>query len=180
MVIGSFLALPIAVLWDTYRQSANNRGRPWASKEEYQRLPVACLGGPLFSIGMFWIGWTAMKDIHWIVPVLGGLFLGVGFVLIFVALFNYLVDSYKIYSASALGASSISRSAFGVVLPFAARPMYNSLGIGWACSLLGFLGLLFAFIPFIFIRFGERLRQSSRICQELNKAHEVASIVGEK
>lgn len=118
---------------------------------------------------MFWIGWTASRDIHWIVPILGGLPLGVGFVLIFIALFNYLVDSYKIYSASALGATSISRSMFGVVFPFAARPMYSSLGVGWACSLLGFLGLLFAFIPFIFMRYGERLRESSQICQELKE-----------
>lgn len=98
---------------------------------------------------------------------LGGLPLGIGFVLIFVALFNYLVDAYKTFSASALGATSISRSSFGVVLPFAAKPMYQALGVAWACSLLGFLSLLMCLIPIVFIRYGERLRETSPVCQEL-------------
>lgn len=98
---------------------------------------------------------------------LGGIPLGFGFVLIFIALFNYLVDSYKIYSASALGATSISRSTFGVVLPFAAKPMFRTLGVPWAASLLGFLSLSMCLIPPIFIRFGEGLRARSPICQEL-------------
>lgn len=98
---------------------------------------------------------------------LGGLPFGIGFVLIFVALFNYIVDAYKIYSASALGATSIARSVFGVVLPFAARPMYERLGVGWACSLLGFLSLGMCLIPFVFIQFGARLRANSPICIQL-------------
>lgn len=149
-------------------RSAKQKNRPWSSKEEYQRLPLGVLGGPLFSIGMFWIGWGTKQD-HWIVPMLGGIPLGFGFVLIFIALFNYLVDSYKIYSASALGATSISRSTFGVVLPFAAKPMFRTLGVAWAASLLGFLSLVMCLIPPLFIRFGEGLRARSPICQELAK-----------
>jgi hypothetical protein len=102
---------------------------------------------------------------------LGGLPFGIGFVLIFVALFNYIVDAYKIYSASALGATSIARSVFGVVLPFAARPMYERLGVGWACSLLGFLSLVMCLIPFAFIEFGARLRANSPICIQLASEH---------
>ena len=98
---------------------------------------------------------------------LGGLPFGIGFVLIFVSLFNYIVDAYKIYSASALGATSIARSTFGVILPFAARPMYDRLGVGWACSLLGFLTLAMCQIPFVFIRYGATLREKSPVCAEL-------------
>lgn len=124
---------------------------------------------------MFWIGWGAQRDVHWIVPSLGGLPLGIGFVLIFVALANYLVDAYRIYSASAMGATSISRSTFGVVLPFAAKPMYEALGVAWACSLLGFASLLMCLIPYFFIWYGERLRASSPMCQELAKQDSEAS-----
>lgn len=124
---------------------------------------------------MFWIGWGAMRDVHWIVPILGGLPLGIGFVLIFVALANYLVDAYRIYSASAMGATSISRSTFGVVLPFAAKPMYEALGVAWACSLLGFASLFMCLIPYVFIWYGERLRASSPMCQELAKQDSEAS-----
>ncbi|CAK4031169.1 related to fluconazole resistance (FLU1) [Lecanosticta acicola] len=167
LCIGNFLALPIVIWWDRYLRSAKKRQAPWSSKEEYQRLPLACLGGPLFTIGMFWLGWGAMSSVPWIVPLLGAVLVGTGFVLVFVALFNYLVDSYKVYSASALGATSLSRSTFGVALPFAAKPMYDTLGVAWACSLLGFLSLVMCVIPFAFIRYGERLRASSPICKEL-------------
>lgn len=45
-----------------------------------------------------------------------------------------------------MGAASCARSIFGVVLPFAAKPMYGTLGVAWACSLLGFLSLLMSAI----------------------------------
>lgn len=98
---------------------------------------------------------------------LGGLPFGIGFVLVFVALYNYLVDAYRIYAASALGATSIARSIFGVVLPFAAKPMYDTLGVGWACSLLGFVSLAMCAIPYVFICIGPTLRARSPICKEL-------------
>ncbi|KAI6902040.1 hypothetical protein KC355_g19450 [Hortaea werneckii] len=85
---------------------------------------------------------------------------------------NYLVDAYEVYAASAMGAASCSRSLFGVVLPFAAKPMYNDLGVAWACSLLGFLSLLMSAIPFVFIKFGDRIRANSKFCRELKQKKE--------
>lgn len=161
------MALIPCFWWDHILFTAKSKARPWSNKAEYQRLPLALLGGPLFTSGLFWIGWGARKSVHWIVPTLGGVPLGIGFVMIFVALANYIVDAYKTYSASAMGATSISRSTFGVVLPFASRPMYRSLGIAWACSLLGFASLVMCLIPYVFIWYGERLRASSPLCQEL-------------
>lgn len=64
-------------------------------------------------------------NVHWIVPTLSALPFGIGFLLIFMGELNYLVDAYEIYAASAMGAASCARSIFGVILPFAARPMYT-------------------------------------------------------
>ncbi|GIZ45627.1 hypothetical protein CKM354_000878500 [Cercospora kikuchii] len=183
MCIGIIAAIPPCLWYDHVLKQAKGKRKVWASKEEYQRLPLGCFGGPLITIGLFWTGWAARPTVHWIVPMLGGVPFGIGFVLIFVALFNYLVDSYKIYSASALGATSIARSTFGVVLPFAARPMYNALGVAWACSLLGFLSLPMCLIPFAFIRYGPQLREKSPVCKELaqEQAKKNAEVVpGEK
>ena len=85
------------------------------------------------------------------------------------SLINYVVDAYEVYAASAMGATSASRSIFGVVLPFAAGPMYSTLGIAWACTLLAILSALMCLIPFFFIRFGERIRANSSFCQELKR-----------
>lgn len=148
--------------YDWYRYRAKARNADWAMIEEFQRLPLACLGGPLYVLSLFWLGWSASREIHWIVPMLAGLPFGMGFFLIFVALINYLIDSYHQYAASAMAAASCCRSVFGAVLPLAAGPMFRSLGIGWGCSLLGFLSLVMTFIPFAFIRYGKKLRGRSR------------------
>lgn len=83
------------------------------------------------------------------------------------ALINYMVDAYEIYAASALAAASCARSVFGAVLPFAGQPMYRTLGIGWASSLLGFISLALCVIPYAFIKYGDRIRANSKFCQEL-------------
>lgn len=83
------------------------------------------------------------------------------------ALVNYLTDAYEIFAASALAAASCTRSILGAVLPLAAKPMYDRLGVSWASSLLGFLGLGVSIIPFAFIRYGDRIRANSKFCQYL-------------
>ena len=118
---------------------------------------------------MFWLGWTARPNIHWIVPILSALPFGIGFLLIFMALINYVVDAYEIYAASAMGATSAARSVFGLVLPFAARPMYDKLGVDWACTLLGILSAVMCLIPFVFIKYGAKIRANSKFCQELKQ-----------
>lgn len=120
-------------------------------------------------ISLFWLGWGARPSVHWIVPTLAALPFGIGFLLIFMALINYIVDAYEIYAASAMGAASASRSVFGVILPFAAAPLYKNLGIAWACTLLGILSAVMSVIPFVFIRYGEKIRRHSKFCQEIRE-----------
>ena len=51
-----------------------------------------------------------------------------------------------------MAAASLSRSSFGAVLPFAAKPMYRAMGVAWATSLLGFFSLALCVVPFVFIK----------------------------
>ncbi len=100
---------------------------------------------------------------------LSGIPFGIGMLFSFMALINYLTDAYSIYAASANAASSTTRSIFGAVLPFAAAPMYRNLGVHWATSLLGFISLFMAMTPFFFIKYGEKIRANSAMCQDLAK-----------
>ena len=118
---------------------------------------------------MFWLGWSARPSVHWIVPLLAGIPYGIGYLLLFMALLNYITDAYEIFAASGLAAAACSRSFFGAVLPFAAEPMFKKLGIAWACSLLGFVSLGMCAIPFVFIKFGDRIRANSKFCQQLEE-----------
>lgn len=89
---------------------------------------------------------------------------GMGFELIFIGLLNYLIDSYTTVTASAMASSTFSRSILGVLLPLAASPLFNTLGVHWASSLLGFISFPLALAPFVFLRFGETLRKRSKMC----------------
>lgn len=139
----------------------------WTMREEYHRLPIACLGSPFCVVSLFWLGWSAQPGIHWMVPCLSGLFFGFGYLLIFTALSNYLVDAYEVFAASAMAASCFSRSIVGACLPLAAKPLYGSLGVQWATSLLGFLSLVLVPIPFALTYCGPRVRAKSKFCQYL-------------
>ena len=85
------------------------------------------------------------------------------------ALLNYLVDAYEVFAASAMAAASLSRSTFGAILPFAAKPMYRAMGVAWATSLLGFFSLALCVVPFVFVKWGGRMRERSPFCQYLRQ-----------
>lgn len=180
ILIGAVIALGIFIWYDTVLQRAKKANASWASIEEYRRLPLACLGGPLYVISLFWLGWSADPQVHWIVPMLAGVPFGMGFMLIFMALLNYITDAYEVYAASGMAATSCCRSIFGAVLPLAAAPMYKSLGVAWASSLLGFLSLAMSIIPFAFIKYGDRIRENSKFCQELKARKEQIATEKEK
>lgn len=169
--LGAILALGLFFMWDLYLARAQERKAPWSQKEEFRRLPVALIGGPLFSVAIFWLGWSSRENTSWVAPVLSGIPFGAGFMLIFMAMLNYLSDAYMTFSASAQGIASTVRSVLGVLLPFAAHDMFQTLGVAWACSTLAFLSILLGMLPFLFLKFGERLRANSKFCQEIHEAH---------
>jgi DHA1 family multidrug resistance protein-like MFS transporter len=53
--------------------------------------------------------------------------------------------------------------------------MFAGLGVGGACTLLGGIGLLLAPSPFLFYKYGPRIRGSSRFapCADLKIAEEM-------
>ncbi|OJD34930.1 mfs general substrate transporter [Diplodia corticola] len=163
--IGAVIASGIYLWYDTFLARARRRNAAWTRSEEARRLPLACAAGPFIVVSLFWAGWTAATGAtHWAVPVCAGVPFGVGYLLCFMAILNYLVDAYSTFAASAMAAAGTSRSVFGAALPFAARPMYAALGVAWACSLLGFVTLALCAIPFAFWRFGDAIRARSGFC----------------
>ncbi|KAF6800335.1 major facilitator superfamily transporter, partial [Colletotrichum sojae] len=136
--VGSILAFFLLVAWDIYFARARKRNRPYTNIKEYERLPLACLGAVCYVVSNFWLGWTVSPDIHWIVPMLSSVPFGAGFVLIFMALLNYMMDAYREYAASAATVASCARSVFDALLPLPGAAMYGRLGVPWGMSFLGF------------------------------------------
>lgn len=122
------------------------------------RMQLTPVGGVLLPAGLFIYGWTAQYQVHWMVPIIGMAVMGVGIMIIFMSILLFLIDTFERYAASALAANSIMRSLGGALLPLAALSMFGKLGIGWGCSLLGFIAVAMIPVPIVFLRYGEWLR----------------------
>lgn len=70
----------------------------------------------------------------------------------------YLVGVFGAFSASAMGASPVVRSLFGAPLPLGGRKMFETLGLEWGSSLLAFIAVTMIPVPFVFYKYGGRLR----------------------
>ncbi|KAF5351226.1 hypothetical protein D9756_008160 [Leucocoprinus leucothites] len=105
-----------------------------------ERLKGAMIGAPTLVVGIFWLGWTGQYES---VPC-------------------YLVDTYLMYSASAFAANTICRSAVAAAFPLFTVQMFTAMGVNWACTLIGLVGLLFLPSPFLFYKYGARIREKSR------------------
>ncbi|KAL6708595.1 hypothetical protein ACN47E_002576 [Coniothyrium glycines] len=130
--------------------------------EPEKRLPLAMIGGPFITVGLFMFGWSTRYSVHWIVPTIGEAFFGFGNMLVFMACMMYMTDTYgPLYSASAMASNAILRYVLGGTFPLFAVQMFRALGPEWACTLLGCLSVVGASIPFVLTKFGPRLRKRS-------------------
>lgn len=66
------------------------------------QLYAAMCGAPFIPISLFWMTYTARSGISPWSAIIGSVPFGFGFVLVFVTCYEYLMDSYAIYAASAL------------------------------------------------------------------------------
>jgi DHA1 family multidrug resistance protein-like MFS transporter len=147
-----------------------------------KRLNAAMVGTPLLAISIFLLGWTGnYESVPWYVPALTTIPLGTGIVLVFMSFLvrlnftsvlernpdrlrdqSYLVDTYRMYSASAFAANTMIRSAVGAAFPLFTRQMYEGMGVNWASTLIGGIALLMMPIPFLFYKYGPRIRARSQ------------------
>ncbi|KAI1848736.1 hypothetical protein JX266_005595 [Neoarthrinium moseri] len=128
------------------------------------RLPLVITipGALTFPIGLFVYGWSAQVQAHWIIPQIGTAITGFGSILIFIGIQTYLVDAFVPYAASVIGANAVLRGSAGAFLPLSGLNIYNTLGWGWGNSLLGFVALGFAPLPWIFGLYGAKIRNLNR------------------
>jgi hypothetical protein len=154
--IGLILALFIfAGTSDRTYKTLAQHGTP---KPEIRLAPIS-LGAPLACVGLLIYGWGIEKNVHWMVPIVGAGLFGTSLVAFLMPVGTYLIEVFGNYSASATGALAILRSITGGLLPLCAGQLYRTLGYGWGNTLLAFISLVFAPLPWLFYKNGERLRQ---------------------
>ncbi|OJJ32214.1 hypothetical protein ASPWEDRAFT_117312 [Aspergillus wentii DTO 134E9] len=165
LLVGMGFAILTDPLWrSNYVRLEKNHKEAHGVDAPFQpewRLPPAIAGAPLVTVGLFMFAWTIYSSVHWIVPIIGSALFGAGTILVYSGIFTFLVDAYPTYSASALAANSFLRSMFGGIFPLFGIQMYNKLGYHWATSLLAFLTLAMLPFPYLFFRYGSRIREKS-------------------
>jgi hypothetical protein len=137
---------------------AKHNGRPPAEA----RLIPMMLSCWFIPIGLFIFAWTSYERLIWVGPCLAGLPVGFGFIFLYNAANNYLVDSYQHQAASALAAKTFIRSFWGAAVVLFTEQMYDRLGDQWASTFLAFLSLACCAIPFLFWRYGAAIRRRSK------------------
>lgn len=141
-------------------------GRPFPEAS----VSIICIAAILTPIGQIWFSWTSTPiTIHWIWPILAGIPFGAGNCLSFIYASNYLAGSYGIYAASALAGNAVVRSALGGTLPLAGPAMYNALTPHWAGTLLGLIQVALIPIPFVFYKYGDRIRAKSPMIKQMRE-----------
>jgi multidrug resistance protein len=130
------------------------------------RLYFTCVEAALMPIGIFWFGWTAFSDIHWIVPTIAVSAITMGIFSIYLAVFNYSADVYHIYASSSLAASGLCRNFLGGSFPLVTVQMFKGLGFPAASSLLGGIGAVLTLVPWVLVFFGPKIRARSKIASQ--------------
>ncbi|KAF7185418.1 Polyamine transporter 4 [Pseudocercospora fuligena] len=164
LILGTFLAPYPLILLDHYIYQPRLRVWNQTHTEDEQfppehRLYPAMIASPVMPIALLIFAWTAQYRIHWFVPIF---FQGVAMmssVIIYAPTNLFMMDSYgPLYGASAAGAAMLSRYSLSAAFPLFSLQMFQALGVGWATSILAFITVAMAPIPWLFWKFGHRIR----------------------
>ncbi|KAM3538740.1 hypothetical protein ARSEF1564_008346 [Beauveria bassiana] len=165
VVAASILSATIAIAQDpVLRRIWPHRS---TSNTPESRLLSTSVQSVLLPAGLFWFGWTSRPEIHWIFPVLAIGACTMGIFSIYLAVFNYLADTYGRYSSSAQAAQSMCRNLLAGIFPLFTHVMLRNLTYHGAGSLLGGLGLALTAVPWLLSFFGPQIRAKSPFAKTL-------------
>lgn len=126
------------------------------------RLWFAMVGAPLIPISLFWMGWTDNPSISIWSPIIASGFFGLGTICIFLSSYMYVIDSYDIYAASALGFMTASRYTVAGGMTVVGVPFYGNMGVHYTLTILACISALMVPVPYIFYRYGPTIRSWSK------------------
>lgn len=78
---------------------------------------------------------------------------------IFISTYQYLIDTYELFAASALVSAAFFRYIAAGVMVIVSLPMYKNLGVHWSLALLGCVSIVMTPVPFVFYKYGHVIRQ---------------------
>ncbi|KAM0197913.1 hypothetical protein ACHAPI_004645 [Fusarium lateritium] len=137
------------------------------------KITSFAIAAPALAIGLWLFAWTIpprVTNIPWPVSMIGLVIIGFSLNDFSYVLFGYATDSYGKHAASAVSAISLTRTLTAGVFPLFTHQMYTGLGSNIATSILAATASVFAFTPFLFLRYGEKLRHRSKFAADNEEA----------
>jgi DHA1 family multidrug resistance protein-like MFS transporter len=126
------------------------------------RLWPAIATAPLLPISLFWLGWTNYQSISIYSGLAACFCFGIVLNAMYVASYQYIIDSYGEHAAIALSSITMMRYVIAGGMVMAARPMYEGIGVHWTMTLLGCIATVLMPAPYLLIRYGPELRSKSK------------------
>jgi MFS family permease len=126
------------------------------------RLWYGMFGAPAIPISIFWLGWTAYPSISYWCPLVATVVFGYGILCIFISCYQYIIDSYETFAASALASVTLIRYVAAGGMVEVAIPMYSNLGVHWTLTILGAISTLMVPVPYLFYFYGKKIRGKSK------------------
>ncbi|KAK3168480.1 hypothetical protein OEA41_004928 [Lepraria neglecta] len=126
------------------------------------RLWFAMFGAPAIPISMLWMGWTAYPDISYWSPLAASVLFGYGILCVFISSYQYIIDAYEAYAASALASATLIRYVAAGGMIEVSIPFYKNLGVHWTLTILGCLSALLVPVPYLFYIYGVKIRKWSK------------------
>lgn len=126
------------------------------------RLLFAMFGAPFIPISLFWMGWTDFSSVSIWSPIIASSCFGLGTICVFISSYMYVIDSYDIYAASALGFMTVSRYCAAGGMTVVGMPFYKNMGVHWTLTILGCISAIMVPVPYVFYKFGPVIRRWSK------------------
>jgi MFS family permease len=126
------------------------------------RLWFAMLGAPAIPISLFWMGWTSYSWISIWSPLAASVLFGYGILCVFISSYQYIIDSYETYAASALVMVTLIRYVAAGGMVVVGVPFYRNMGVHWTLTILGGISVLLTPLPYVFFKYGKNIRARSK------------------
>ncbi|KAF5866832.1 hypothetical protein ETB97_008636 [Aspergillus alliaceus] len=126
------------------------------------RLYWAMIGAPTLPTSMFWMAWTARSDISFWSPLSASVVTGFGMLCVFTTCYQYLIDTYEAYAASALSCLTLMRYLVSGAMIEVSIPFYKNLGVPHTLTILGCINAVLVPVPYVSYRYGPWIRKRSK------------------
>ncbi|KAF3797959.1 putative efflux pump kojT [Colletotrichum gloeosporioides] len=127
------------------------------------RLWYAMFGAAVsVPVSLFWLGWTNFASISIWSAIFAVVLFGYGVTGIFMCVYMYIIDSYEIYSASALTFVALIRYIVAGGMTVVGIPFYDKMGTHYTLTILACIAAALAPIPYVLYYYGPWIRSKSK------------------